>query len=161
MEKLFIVLVEDQPEVLRAIANDMEVLEEAFVLEECSSADEAWEIINQVDAAGDQVALIVSDHVMPKETGVDFLIRVNKDARFKHTRKILLTGLATHQDTIQAINQAAINRYIEKPWKKDTLVQVAKMLITEYLLEVGIDYQDYAAFVDRDTLLRYMQQQRG
>ena len=161
MEKLYIILVEDQPEVLRAIANDLEAFEEHFVLEECSSTAEAWELIEQIDAAGDYVALIISDHVMPHETGVDFLIRVNQDIRYTHTRKILLTGLATHQDTIQAINQAAIHRYIEKPWKRDQLIQVAKALITEYLLEMGFSYQDYQPFLDRDTLLRMMQQMKG
>lgn len=158
MERIYILLVEDQREVLRAIANDLEEFENAFVLEECNSADEAWEVLEKIDAEGNQVALIVSDHVMPKETGVDFLIRVNRDARFKHTRKILLTGLATHQDTIQAINRAAIHRYIEKPWKKEQLVQISKMLITEFLLDSGIDYLEYRSYLDQETLLRHIQQ---
>ncbi len=161
MERIFIVLVEDQREVLRAIANDLQDFEDAFVVEECTSADEAWELLEKTDAEGDRVALIVSDHVMPKETGVDFLIRVNRDSRFKHTRKILLTGLATHQDTIQAINRAAIHRYIEKPWKKENLVQISRALITEFLLESGIDYTAFRPHLDQATLLQYIQQMKA
>jgi len=156
MEKLFIILVEDQPEVLRAIASDLREFEDDFIIEECQSAAEAWDVMKRAEERGGYVVLIVSDHVMPNQTGVEFLTRVHRDGRFRHTRKILLTGLATHQDTIRAINQAAIDQYIEKPWKRDDLVAKARRLITEYILENGFDYQSYQRVLDSAVLLQRM-----
>jgi two-component system chemotaxis response regulator CheY len=152
MEKLYIILVEDQREVLQAIAKDLEYFEDVFIIEECESAMEAFEVMNAIDQKGDYIALIISDHVMPNKSGVDFLVEINNDPRFNQSRKILLTGLATHQDTIRAINQAAINKYLEKPWKSEELTESVKKMITEYILEKGIDYQPYLAYLDKGTI---------
>jgi two-component system, chemotaxis family, chemotaxis protein CheY len=152
MENIYILLVEDQREVLQAVAKDLEFFEDAFVIEECESAAEAWTLMQAISKEGDHVALIISDHVMPDKSGVEFLVEVNSDDRFKSTRKILLTGLATHQDTIRAINQAAIQMYLEKPWKSEDLVASVRKLVTEYMLEKGIDYDPYIKYLDASTL---------
>lgn len=152
MEKIYVVLIEDQREVLEAVAKDLEFFEDAFVIEECESADEALQVMEGIHKRGDHVALIISDHVMPNKSGVDFLIDVNKDQRFNRSRKILLTGLATHQDTIRAINKAAIDKYLEKPWKSEDLINCAKVMLTEFILEKGIDYQLYLPYLDHATL---------
>ncbi|MBL7856692.1 MAG: response regulator [Cyclobacteriaceae bacterium] len=152
MEKLNIILIEDQREVLEAIAKDLEPLEDTFMIEECESAKEAAEVMETILTQGDYVGLLISDHVMPVKSGVEFLIDVSKDHRFPHTKKILLTGLATHQDTIQAINNAAIDRYLEKPWKSDQLIHYVKQLITEFILDTGIPYEPYLDQLDKAIL---------
>jgi two-component system chemotaxis response regulator CheY len=158
MEKIYILVVDDQQEVLDTTLKDLERLEDAFVIEECIDADEASQILESIHAEGDYVALIVCDHVMPGKTGVDFLIELEEDSRFQPIKKILLTGLATHQDTIQAINQAAIDRYIEKPWQPEKLQQFAQVLLTEFILENGIDYQAYLPYLDQETLFEFLRQ---
>lgn len=152
MEKIYIILIEDQREVLTAIAKDLEFFEDAFLIEECESAEEALQVMEGIYKRGDHVALIISDHVMPNRSGVDFLIEINNDERFNRSRKILLTGLATHQDTIRAINKAAIDKYLEKPWRSEDLIACAKILITEFILEKGIEYKPYLAYLDNATL---------
>ncbi len=154
MENIVIVIIEDQREVLEAIAKDLAFFEDAFLIEECDSADEAEELLETLDAEGQQIALVVSDHIMPGRSGVDFLIELNDDPRFVTTRKILLTGLATHSDTINAINNAAIDRYIEKPWEAQQLINYAKSLITEFILEKGLPYQAYMKYLDNEILLK-------
>ncbi|MCB0497609.1 MAG: response regulator [Cyclobacteriaceae bacterium] len=153
MEKIVIVIIEDQREVLEAIARDLATFEDTFMIEECDSADEAGELMETLDSEGDYVALIISDHIMPGKSGVDFLIEMNEDPRFESTKKILLTGLATHQDTINAINNAAIDRYIEKPWNQTNLINYVKELITDYILKKGIDYTPYVHHLNQTTLL--------
>ena len=153
MEKIYILCVEDQREVLNAILQDLEPLGAAFILEGCESAMEASDLMEEVDANGDYVGLLVCDHVMPDKSGVDFLIEVNRDRRFKHSRKLLLTGLATHQDTINAINNAAIDRYIEKPWTAESLVRQARELLTHFILDQGLPYQKYLPLLDTQILL--------
>ena len=153
MENIFIIIIDDQKEVLAAVAKDLEVLEDIYNIEECESADEAEELLETLDSEGEYIALIISDHIMPGTTGVEFLIEINEDPRFQPTKKMLLTGLATHQDTINAINNAAIDRYIEKPWSREDLINYAKVLITEFILEKGIDYTPYMEFLDQNILL--------
>ncbi len=156
MEKLYILCIEDQPEVLNSIVEDLSFFEEHLVIEECESASEAEEIIEELDAKGDLLAVVVSDHVMPGKNGVDFLSDLHDDDRFRNTKKILLTGLATHADTIRAINKAAIDRYIEKPWQSALLLQYVKELLTLYVIEKGIPYQPLMKYLDKATLFELL-----
>ncbi len=152
MEKIYIICVEDQPEVLNAVVKDLEAFEDLFIVEGCESAIEAEELLNDIDADGDFAGLLICDHVMPDKTGVDFLIEVNDDDRFLHTKKLLLTGLATHADTINAINNAAIDRFIEKPWQPEALNKYVRILLTQFILEQGLDYEPYITHLDKQTL---------
>lgn len=158
MEKLYIVCIEDQREVLNSIVEDLSSFEDAFIIEECESASEAEDIIEEMDAKGDYLAVVISDHVMPGKSGVEFLTDLHADPRFKSSKKILLTGLATHADTIQAINQAAIDRYIEKPWQTEILVQYVKELITQFVLQKGIPYEPLLPYLDKSTLYELLKQ---
>jgi two-component system chemotaxis response regulator CheY len=152
MEKINIIVIEDQREVLQAIGKDLIVLEGTFMVEECESAAEAREVMDDIERRGDYVGLIISDQVMPNQTGVNFLIEIHNDRRFTGTRKMLLTGLATHHDTIEAINKASIDRYISKPWKREELLAAVQKLLTEFILEKGIDYKRYLDFLDKTIL---------
>jgi len=158
MEKLYILCIEDQREVLNSIVEDLSFFEEALVIEECESAAEATEITEEIDARGDFLAVVISDHVMPGKNGVEFLTELHDDDRFKFTKKILLTGLATHADTIRAINQAAIDRYIEKPWQTRMLIQYVKELLTAFVLQKGIPYEDLLPYLDKPTLYELLKQ---
>jgi len=156
MEKIFILCIDDQREVLSALSEDLSVFEDFFELEECESAVEALDVIDNIDQEGNYLGLIISDHVMPDMTGVEFLSEVKAEGRFTVTKKILLTGLATHQDTIEAINAADIDKYIEKPWDKEILIKSVKSLLTQFIVEKGIDYTDYIEITDSDTLYKHM-----
>lgn len=156
MDKLNIIYVDDQREVLSTLSKDLEIFEKYLVVEECESAREALDLINEIDKAGDFVAVIISDHIMPGMSGVDFLTEITTDGRFDHTRKMLLTGQATHQDTIMAINQAHIEKYIEKPWKSGEFVEAVKVLLTHFVMTAGIDYKKYSPVLHQPTLLNYL-----
>ncbi|MEQ8713029.1 MAG: response regulator [Cyclobacteriaceae bacterium] len=158
MEKINIICVDDQRTVLSSLMTDLESFEQYYTIEECESADEAWELLDEMDSKGELIGLIISDHVMPGKTGVDFLIEVNDDGRFDGTKKMLLTGLATHQDTITAINKANIDQYLEKPYKPEALHDAVKKLTTAFLFEQGIPYQDFTEVLDQQTLLDKMRQ---
>ncbi len=161
MTKPCIVCIDDQREVLAALERDLIVFKDHFTVIECETADEGEEVLAEIDAEGEAAAVIICDHVMPEKNGVDFLIEVNNDPRFRHTRKVLLTGLATHQDTITAINQAHINHYIEKPWEAEHLVAIIKAQITGYILETGLDYREFLPVLDQEVLYSTMHASPG
>ncbi len=152
MDKLYVLCVDDQREVLNALTQDLEPFETSLMIEECESVNEAWEVMESIDANGDHVAILITDQVMPANTGVDLLKRAKSDPRFQDTRTVLLTGLATHQDTIDAINTAHLDNYVEKPWSKEGIHQIIKVLTTKYLLSKGIDYNEYTEVLDQQTL---------
>jgi two-component system chemotaxis response regulator CheY len=156
MDKLAIIYVDDQREVLNTLSKDLQVFENLITLEECESAQEAMDVIDELDAAGDHVAVIVSDHIMPGKNGVEFLTDIKTDGRFPLTKKMLLTGQATHQDTITAINNAGIEKYIEKPWESEDIVIAVKELLTLYVISAGIDYEKYISVLDLPSILSYL-----
>ncbi|MDV7103048.1 response regulator [Vibrio sp. TH_r3] len=153
MDKLNLICVDDQREVLSAVLQDLAPLGTWLNIEDCESADEALELMDEFDSDGEFVALVISDHVMPGKTGVELLTEISQDQRFSTTKKILLTGQATHQDTITAINLARIESYFEKPWSADVLRERARTLITEFIFDQGLDYTDYQGDLDQNVVL--------
>ncbi len=152
MKTLNIICVDDLPEVGAAVSRDLSDLSKYVEVIGCDSAKEALELLDDLDAAGQHIAIIISDQVMPNMTGVQFLKEVNADQRFKHTRRILLTGLATHEDTIQAINEGKIEAYISKPWTKEQIVNVVSTALTHYVLDTGIDYKKIMPILDQSLI---------
>lgn len=158
MEKLNVVCVDDQREVLSAVAQDLEMFSDWLSIEECESAGEALAFMDELDAQGEYVAVLVSDHVMPEKTGIQLLTEVAQDIRFKHTKKVLLTGQATHSDTITAINAAGIDHYFEKPWNPQQLQNAIRTLVSEYVFQQGFDYLEYQQHLDSDVVLKYLRE---
>ena len=154
MESLVIICVDDQREVLSGVARDLSILEPYVRIEECESAKEAQSLLNELDIEGRPVALIVCDHIMPEISGVDFLSGLVTDRRFPHVKKLLLTGQATHKDTIEAVNNARIDFYIEKPWDPDPLVAVCRRLLSEFLFDTGLYSEAFRKLVDPQVLLK-------
>lgn len=154
MEKINIICVDDEREVLDSVVRDLDFFSEFFNIEECESAIECLELLEELDANQEHVAVLISDHVMPEKTGVELLTEVEVDPRFLGTKKLLLTGLATQADTIKAINNAKIDNFLEKIWSPEELLQTVKELATEYIVERGIDYEQYMPVLDAATLYR-------
>ncbi|MCR9251116.1 MAG: response regulator [bacterium] len=158
MDKIYIICVDDQPEVLNSVLEDIGSLEEKFFIEGCESAEEAEELMQEIDAKGNLVGLVISDHVMPNKNGVEFLTDVKESDMYPNLKKILLTGLATHEDTIRAINKAEIDYYFAKPWEKHDLLLKVKHLMTAFILDTGLDYQDYMIYMDQQLLYRRLKE---
>ncbi len=154
MNTPYIICIDDQKSVLDTLAQNLSLLRDYYNIECCESAVEALELIETLDAEGAAIALIISDQRMPEQTGIECLTTIQQDQRFRLTKKILLTGQATHQDTINAINQARIDEYIEKPWQPEILIKIVQRLMTEYLFDKGIFEEYYRPVADNSILLK-------
>lgn len=152
MAKPNIICVDDQRDILATLKKELQFFRDHVKIYYCESAGEAGKILDEIDEQGEYIAVIICDHVMPGKNGVEFLSEVNTDGRFPKTKKLLLTGLATHEDTIEAINTAKIDRYIGKPWETHDLINKVRVLLTEYILEEGLDYNEYLTVLDQETL---------
>ena len=156
METINIICVDDEREVLTVVSRDLHCFSELFNIEECESAEECMELLEEFDADQEHIALVISDHVMPGQSGVDLLAEIEQDGRFDGTKKVLLTGLATQADTIAAINSGKIDNYFEKVWDAEELVQTVRELLTLFIIEKGINYEDYIEVLDAPTLYRLL-----
>jgi len=152
MKNIYILCVDDEPEVLEAIERDIAGFEEVFPIETAESVDEAENIIEKIYAAGDECGLILCDHIMPDKLGVDFLANLKFDPRTKQTKKVLITGQAGLNATIQAINECHLNHYIAKPWKGEELKKVTRDQLTDYVIEKKLNPMPYMTHLDTTRL---------
>jgi DNA-binding NtrC family response regulator len=76
------------------------------------------------------VDVVISDHLMPNMTGLEFLKIVHD--RCPDSLRIMLTGHADMQTAIDAINHGEIYRFLTKPWD-DTELKVTLHLAFEQL----------------------------
>jgi CheY-like chemotaxis protein len=152
MSDIYIICVEDEPQVLDVVIRDLEKLEEVFPIEIAHSADEARQLISEIKEEGNKIGLAICDHIMPGDKGVDLLIEMQKDPFTEHTRKVLLTGQAGLEETIEAVNKAKLNRYISKPWKPQHILEVAIEELTTYVIEHEKELLPFMAVLDQERL---------
>ncbi|MBW2272216.1 MAG: response regulator [Deltaproteobacteria bacterium] len=79
-------------------------------------------------------AVVITDQRMPNMTGVEFLSEVY--TRHPDTVRIILTGFADSEATIQAINAGHVYAYINKPWEPVELKQVVKRAVEHNRLTI-------------------------
>ena len=83
--------------------------------------------------AREPVDLVISDMRMPEMNGAQFLEKVR--GGWPDTVRILLTGYAEIDATIDAINKGQIYRYISKPWEENDITLIVKHALQQKLLE--------------------------
>ncbi|MDG2932760.1 response regulator, partial [Vibrio parahaemolyticus] len=108
MTKYLILCVDDEREVLDSVLQDLAPFEENFVVEGAESVTEARQVIEEMAEEEVQLALILCDHIMPEQTGISFLIELSQNGDTKAARKVLLTGQAGLEDTVEAVNNASL-----------------------------------------------------
>ncbi len=108
-------LVDDDPQVLRALARDVRV---KYKLEcrtlSTDDAREALESLKELKRTGEEVAIFISDQRMPQMTGVEFL-EASKEF-YPDAKRMLLTAYSDIDTAIAAINEVDLDYYLLKPW---------------------------------------------
>jgi response regulator RpfG family c-di-GMP phosphodiesterase len=133
--KIYILVVEDEPEVLDSIVRDITMFESFFPIEMADTAEEARDLIEEIIDNDDEIGLILCDHVLPGDNGVELLVEMQKNPETLKTRKVLITGQAGLQETVRAVNEADLKHYIAKPWQKEELLNIVTELLTDYVIE--------------------------
>jgi CheY-like chemotaxis protein len=152
MSKIYILCIEDEPEVLEAVVRDLAPFENTFPIESVSDANEARRVVKDVILKRGKLGLVICDHIMPGEDGVSFLISLQKDERTASSRKVLLTAQAGLQATIEAVNKANLNHYIAKPWTAEELQAIARQELTEFVLKEETQLYPYLSILDAERL---------
>lgn len=159
-QRYMILCVDDEREVLDSVVQDLDIFEEHFIIEAAQSVAEAKEVIAEYQHKHIELAAILCDHIMPEQTGISFLIELNDDPATQQTRKILLTGQAGLDDTVEAINHACLDFYLSKPWKANELKDLVKHQLTLYVVHHEKDLAPWLKVLDANILLQKMAEQR-
>ncbi len=129
-----ILMVDDEPNVLKAFQRALR--REPYTLMTAESGEAALNLLDARD-----VSLVISDYSMPRMNGLELLGMVKSS--HPHILTIMLTGQAEMQVAIQAINEAGVYKFIQKPWDDEDL---------KITLRRALESIDLAS--ERDRLLR-------
>lgn len=125
MEHGIILCVDDDSTILVALRTLLShALGSAYHIEVAESGEEALEILDDIKKAGQSLSIVISDFIMPGMHGDELLIQVHQ--RSPRTITIMLTGQSNFDGVKNAINQANLYRFLEKPFNQDDIVLTAK-----------------------------------
>ena len=128
-----ILVVDDEPAVLAAVARDLRRgFGERYRVLRASSGAEALEVLRELRTRGEQVAMLIADQRMPGMPGTEYLVQARM--LVPDAKRVLLTAYADTEAAIAAINEVALDYYLLKPWDppEEQLFPVVEDLLTTW-----------------------------
>ena len=115
-----VLFVDDEPNVTAALRRALR--REPYDIFSAGSSQEGLRLL-----ADTQMDVVVADERMPGMSGTEFLTIVSQ--RYPDTIRMMLTGQATLNAVIGAINQGQIYHFFTKPWNPAELSNVIKQAL--------------------------------
>lgn len=134
MARPVILTVDDDPEVLQAIARDLrQQYGDRFRIIRADSGQAALDVLQQLKLRNESVALFLVDQRMPQMSGIELLEQAMP--MFPNAQRVLLTAYADTDAAIRAINSARLQYYLLKPWDppEEKLYPVLNDLLDDWL----------------------------
>jgi len=129
-----ILCVDDEQFILDSLYN---ILEKRFgskyQYEFAESAEEALSVVEALDKEGATLVMAITDRVMPGMSGDEFLEKLH--ITHPKTIKILLTGQASTESAINAINNVDLFKYLTKPWDANGFLNTLEQGLDHYFLD--------------------------
>jgi len=120
-QKPIILAVDDDPQVLAAIARDLrQEFSEEYRILRVNSGPEALTTLQELRAQEEPVALVLADQRMPGLEGVELLTAARE--LYPDAKRVLLTAYADTEAAVRAINSARLDHYLMKPWDPPELL---------------------------------------
>lgn len=118
--KATVIFVDDNPNVLKALARSFR--NEAF---DVLTFDSGLKVLDHLSRQ--QVDVIVTDENMPSMNGTELLQTVKE--KYPSTFRIMLTGKASLETAMQAVNLGEVYRFFSKPYDEIDLSHAIKLAI--------------------------------
>ncbi len=112
-----VLFVDDEPYVVEGLQHQLH--REGYKILTATSGEEGLKILKETG-----VDVVVSDEQMPKMRGSEFLAIVCRE--YPKTIRIILTGQASLDAAIRAINEGEIYRFLTKPCNPSVLAQTIR-----------------------------------
>lgn len=122
MARKAILCVDDEDIILTSLKDQLQRrFKDRYTYEFAESADEAMEVVEELNEEGLHVLIIVSDWLMPGMKGDEFLIRIHE--RFPKIVTVMLTGQADDEAIERTRKHANLHRCLHKPWNEEELIE--------------------------------------
>lgn len=90
--------------------------------------------------AEQEIAVLVTDNIMPGMTGLELLSRVKTIS--PDTVKVMMTAYVDLPTTLAAINSSEVFRFVTKPWQKEEMTKAVKDGIRRFRLLKSMKKED-------------------
>ncbi len=142
-----VLLLDDEPKVLSGLKRALR--KEPYELLCATTVDEAFAILH-----AQPIDAVISDQDMPGMTGTAFLAKVRE--AYPSTCRFMLTGKATLDVALQAINDDAVRQFFTKPCDPAVLAQGVRNALKEKFLEQAIERARQRELELKDRLLSHV-----
>jgi diguanylate cyclase (GGDEF)-like protein len=122
-------IVDDEPYILPMLTA---LLASDFELHSANCAETAQAVF-----ARHPIDVILTDQNMPQQSGIQLLEWVRQ--HHPRTVRLLMTGYAELEDTIDAINRGQVYHFLLKPWRTEELLQIVRNAAEKRSLELSRD----------------------
>ncbi|NCS95725.1 MAG: adenylate/guanylate cyclase domain-containing response regulator [Leptospira sp.] len=158
LKKPTIICVDDESTVLVSLKEQLKrVFGDDYRIEVSESAEDALEIIQELNEEQVEIPLIISDQIMPGMKGDEFLVKVHQMK--PSTLKILLTGQANAEAVGNIVNSGSLYRYISKPWEANDLQLTIKEALRRYSNELELNLKSENLAKNAEAFFRFVPNQ--
>jgi CheY-like chemotaxis protein len=118
-----IICVDDEVVILESLKEQLKrQFGNRYIYEVAESAEEAWEVIDELHEANIKVLMIVSDWLMPGIKGDEFAIQIHQ--QFQDIITVMLTGQADSIAIERAKKEGNLYACLFKPWNEEDLTKI-------------------------------------
>lgn len=118
-----LLIVDDEPYVIASLKRAL--VDEHYDIYSAGGGAEGLNLMKK-----HRMKVVISDEMMPKMTGAEFLSFVKE--QHPETIRIMLTGHASIEATMRAVNNGEIYRFFIKPWNDIELILAIRAAVEKY-----------------------------
>ncbi len=142
MTKPVILCVDDEPMILDTLRRLLRrTLGGKYRFECAGSGSEGIKLAQELIEAGEELAVVISDYMMPGLRGDEVLKAIHHLS--PNTMNIMLTGHADIDGVFNAIQYAKLYRYISKPWENEDLTLTITEAINSFQQQKQLTDQNF------------------
>jgi YesN/AraC family two-component response regulator len=120
----YVLCVDDDQSILNSLQQQLiDLQDEGIICEVAFSGTDAIELIDFIESEGDEVAILITDQMMPTMTGTELISKL----KITHNEMsfVLLTGYTEFEEgTFDNLDFVTI---IEKPWDHNELIELIRL----------------------------------
>lgn len=154
MNNFVIVCLDDDPEIVERLNQDLATFAALFDICNAYSIEEAHDTLHFIEESGQRVAMVICDNELGSDNGVDFLVQLDQYPVANQARSILLNDKPQLDTIMQAVNEGRLHYCLTKPWNKKELHQVLLKELTTFVLKhTEEDWLRYSQILDHRRIL--------
>lgn len=125
MNNIAIISVDDEKIILDSLRLQFERnFDKKYIFEFAESAEEALDLIDELNTKSIDVLLVISDYQMPGMKGDEFAIILSQ--KLPHIKRILLTGQISEKLAAELKSKNIFTTVLSKPWSEENLINLIK-----------------------------------